>query len=249
YWLSWLIFVPLGAFLAWLQSLASPNSSAPPPAEILPPPALPRAPVTPSNPGGWTAWSESLVFWLLFLGVFAVSFLFLVRQRPEVEQLLRRLALPWPWLAERWRAVWAAGRRLRQEVARLAQAGLDRLRPSGPPPSAPWRYLNVRRLQPRERVRFYYQALLRRGRETGWPRRPGETPLEYEQNLAEALPEAQTPLADLTGEFLEAQFSAHAIPPAAAESARERWEAVRRALRARRTPEAGAPESAPEQKP
>jgi hypothetical protein len=95
-------------------------------------------------------------------------------------------------------------------------------------------------------VRFYYQALLRRGREAGLPRRPGETPLEYQQELAQTLPEAGTPLSDLTGEFLEAQYSQHVIPPARAETARQRWEAVRQALRVRRA--AGArPAPGPEQ--
>jgi hypothetical protein len=199
--------------------------------------------------GNLSAWGESLVFWLLFLGVFALSFVFLLRQRPEVDRLLRRL-LPWSWLTERWRALTGAGRRLGQEAARLVQAGLLRLRSQVRAPAPPWRYLNLRRLSPRDRVRFYYQALLRRGREHGLPRRPAETPLEYERHLIQALPEAETAVSDLTDDFVEAQYSGHAITPPMAESARRRWEAVRRRLRAQPKPgvSAGAEASGPEEK-
>lgn len=241
YLLSLLILVPLGLLWGWLQRLVNPAAPSAPPTELLPPalPTLPpQAPADASSGGGWTAWSQSLIFWLLFLGTFALSFFVLVKQRPEFDQLGRRLTGVWPWLAARWRALAEAGRWLGGEAVRLAQAGLVRLRPRSAAPPSPWRYLNLRRLTPRDRVRFYYRALLRRGREAGLPRRPGETPLEYEQELAQALPEAGTPLSDLTDEFLEAQYSQHPIPPARAEAARQRWEAVRRALRLRQAAKA-----------
>ena len=96
----------------------------------------------------------------------------------------------------------------------------------------------------RDQVRFYYQALLRRARESALPRRPAQTPSAYEQDLQAALPEAAASVDQLTQAFLEAQYSQHPIEPAAAETARTGWEALRQALRRRRARAAEGGETA-----
>ena len=101
---------------------------------------------------------------------------------------------------------------------RLPRPGL-RLRSAGP-------------LTPRERVVFFYRALLRRSAEGGLTRGPGQTPAEFAARLRTGIdPEAVPPVESLTDAFLSARYSAREIRPEDAVRARTWWERARDALR------------------
>ena len=52
-----------------------------------------------------------------------------------------------------------------------------------------WDFINLRRLTPRQKVLFYYLALVRRAKEAGIPRKDGQTPYEYARSLTSSLVE------------------------------------------------------------
>jgi hypothetical protein len=120
------------------------------------------------------------------------------------------------------------------------QTGLRRLRPASP--VQPWRYLNLRQLSPRERVQFFYRAMVRRGGQSGLPRKPAQTPFEYENTLRPAVSEHEDDLAGLTRAFVEAQYSPHPITPQNAVEAQGHWKRIRQALRALPSRQRGQPE-------
>ncbi len=220
----------LAVLWAWLTSLLGIREQTPPVPSVAPTAIPPQAMPPAVAPVPWLDALKSLFFWAVFLGVLGYSLYYYASQRKEVMALLRRLPF-WRWLARGWRALWSSVKGLNQSLVSAVQAGLRRLRATGG--DAPWQYLNVRRLSPRERVRFFYLALLRRAGESGLPRRPDETPYEYESDLAVALPEADPEVAALTDAYIEARYSQHAISAHLAGTVRKQWERLRRALRQR----------------
>jgi hypothetical protein len=147
------------------------------------------------------------------------------------------------WLARLWAriAAWlvGAGRVILQSVRK----GVQRLaRPSQPFIGVPaWRYIGLRRLTSRQRVMFYYLALVRRGGESGAARQPSQTPYEYARSLSAVIgqeePDQGTSPAPgedirlITERFVEAQYSRHEITAEQAEEARGIWERLRRSFR------------------
>jgi hypothetical protein len=225
-----LAFALMASALSWLASLLGvklmPLGPAVPPPLPTPTPAGPTGPPLPLFEV-----VKSAAFWVVFLGIVGYAAFYYLSQRKGVAAFLRRTPL-WHWLVGAWRLLRGGVKELNQIIAAAVQEGLRRLRPA--PGEEPWRYLNVRNLSPRDRVRFFYQALLRRSAESGLPRRPSQTPYEYENDLTVSLPESEADLAGLTDNFMEARYSQHPISAQVAEGVRRHWEQVRQALRARR---------------
>lgn len=191
---------------------------------IVPPP--------PSNPGDSSLGEliRSILFWLVFVGVIVFSLRHYLREHGELMGRLRRLPLLGAlfnflrWLGQ-------VGQEARAGLAGRVQAGLDRLRERARQARTASGYLSLRRLTPRQRVLFYYLALVRRGQEAGYPRQPDQTPLEYERELKRRLPELEQELGVLTGDFIEARYSRHEIPAEEAGRVQQLWMKVRKALR------------------
>jgi len=220
----------LVSLISWLASALGLNFVPPPSALPTPVPTPPpRGVVGPPVP--WFDVLKSVAFWAVFLGIVGYVAFYYLSQRKGVAAFLRRSPL-WRWLQGAWRLLRGGVRELNQILAAAVQEGLRRLRPARG--EEPWRYVNVRNLSPRDRVRFFYQALLRRGAENGLPRRPSETPYEYENDLTTSLPESEEDLAGLTDSFMEARYSQHPISAQVADLVRRHWEHVRQALQARR---------------
>ena len=204
-----LVVALVSALMAWLAHLlglsaspTAPLSSAPP--LMLPPPSAAGPPVP------WFQVLKSVFFWAVFLGVVGYSAYYYLSQRKGVAMFLRRSPL-WRWLTGLWRLLRSGAKELNQILAAAVQEGWRRLRPARGDEA--WRYVNLRKLSPRDRVRFFYQALLRRGGESGLPRRPSQTPYEYENDLTVSLPDVDADLAALTDGFIEARYSQHPSRP------------------------------------
>jgi hypothetical protein len=137
------------------------------------------------------------------------------------------------WLGRAWiwLRAWLLG--VNQTMGAAVSAGLRRLRrpPGEKSLGEVWRYVNIRRLTPRQRVMFFYLALVRRGREHGFGRRAEQTPFEYQETLQQVLTGAEEDLAGLTDSFVEARYSLHPVTPAQAGRVQRWWETVRRRLR------------------
>ena len=205
------------------------------------PPERPQAPVQPFLPseptpqGTAVPWLEvlgSALFWLSVLGIVGYAIYRFVADRLELlegdgearESWWGRLLL---WLRQlwgRWRSwqqeaqIWLAQRRAeRRERPSLAERLLG-LRP-------------LRQLSPRELVRYFYISVERRAAQSGQPRRPNQTPHEYEASLRGSYPELEPDLGELTEAFVTARYSAQAVEDEDVEAVKPLWERVKAALR------------------
>ncbi len=178
---------------------------APIPEEILPPPPTGEATSLPEI-------IKSILFWTIFISVLLFAIYQYSRENEMIKSALQQLRiLPllerlWGWLTGAWRSLTAG-------VSGVVQSGLRRMRPARTGASAlgQWRYINLRRLSPRQKVMFYYLALIRRGSEVGLPRKPSQTPYEYSHSLTNDLPETDEDVSALTDAFVEARYSRHEI--------------------------------------
>jgi hypothetical protein len=218
------------ALLAHLLGKKAPEPQANQPPTFTPPPnTLPGASANTIN---WEL-VKSVFVWgtLIILAVIAlrqyISF------NRELSEELRRFR--WlNWLISAWGRFKAAFKKTNQSVAILIQNGLKRLRRAGPDslqPGGDWDFINPRRLNSRQKVIFYYLALVRRAKEAGLPRQEGQTPYEYAQALSTSLKEQKDGLDGMTEAFIEARYTRHDIPAREARRAKSIWESIRNVLR------------------
>jgi len=211
--------------LRWLLARGQGGEAPPPPEFQQPPEAAP--PAATGHPLLDTI--KSLVFWLVALAVVAYALYNFAREhRSSLENLpiLRSLYRLGRWLAGAWQAL-----RRRASQARLALAA----RLARPPAAAragaqARRAKRLGRLTPRQLVLQYYLATMRRASSVGLHRRPSQTPDEYSDSLAGAVPEVHPDLTALTGAFVEARYSEHQVDAAYAHGLKPYFVRVKRAL-------------------
>jgi len=225
--ISFLLFLFLLP-LAWLFSLLTGGATAaplPPP----PPPQLPPAATLSAGPP-WLELLRSVLLWFALLGVVGFALYFYVTQNPQLAAALRRSR--WRWMAEGlarvWRGLRGWGRRLASTVEAAATRLLSR---RGPAAEDRFGFLSLRRLSPRRRVIFFYQAMLRRAGESGLPRQPSQTPSEYLPPLQNTIPDSAEDAAALTETFLEARYSAHEVTGEQVSLVQGYWERIKKSLR------------------
>jgi hypothetical protein len=183
---------------------------------------------------------RSIIFWAALLTLaFIVIRQYLAFNRNLVIELKRYRFIN--WLAARLNQLKSLFRRANRRVATLVKNSLERLRGTGKTNTGmdQWDYLNVRKLSTRQKIFFYYYALVRRAGDAGLPRREGQTPYEYARSLTSRLHGEKDGLNDITESFVEARYSRHAIPDETARRMRFLWERFRNLLRNIRTPGQG----------
>jgi hypothetical protein len=235
---NWVVFIiaqvvfillyAVSLLLSLILRLFSPKDGVQ--SEPFTPPPPPSAPTDAA--GGDLAWWQflrSLLFWLVLMGVVGYSLVHYMRDRWG---LLRNLSLR-GWLLRllgMWDGLAAGARRATRRLARL------RLWPRRTAKSEEqaFRYLSLRRLSPRDKVRYFYLSTLKRSAQQGMRRPAASTPLEFERLLANRLPEATDELHALTQAFIEARYTAHSITREDAGGAQAVWRRVRRLLTLRR---------------
>jgi hypothetical protein len=205
------------------------GDSQPPQFEPPPPPEV----VAGANVYPWLDVLKSLAFWLVFIAVIGFSLYQFFRQHEGAWEFVRRIP-GFKWLANFWH--WLAGgfRGLNQHLTAAVDAGLQRLRERrAQQTSLGGRFLNLRRLTPRQRVFYFFFAMTRRGGDHGFPRRGAQTPYEYAATLEDALPDVDEDVASLTDAFVEARYSPRDVEENQAGVVRRYWERIRSALRRR----------------
>jgi hypothetical protein len=221
-----ILYVVLALILNLLSRLF-PNIPPPPP-----PPRNSWPPISANIPPPTSAdFLQSLIFWLVFLLVAGYVIVQFLRQHPDLLNELQRLpgmsAMIRLW--HRLRA-WLGG--LNQQLEDLLEARRKaRQRTATRSASAPRRWINLRKLSPRQQVQFYYLAMLRRGGQHGQARQPTQTPYEYARTLENQIPEIDQDVEGITEEFIEARYSRHDIAPEHVGVVRRYWERIKRALR------------------
>jgi hypothetical protein len=167
------------------------------------------------------------------VAVAVVAILYFLRDRGIAFQprfLQRAWAVIRDWLRRLWHGASRQATSVRSAVARRLKI------PGGPGPVAgrPWRFIRVNALPPREQVRFFYLAAVRRATEGGVPRPDSETPSEYASELKANWPEAEAEIDSLTAAFLEARYSEHPFAAEDVSPVKEVWKRIRDRLRRRR---------------
>jgi hypothetical protein len=241
--ISWLVTALFIGIIALLGALMG----RPPEEGSLNPAPLPTQlppPVEAIEINSLPAVIRSILFWVLLVGIAGYLLYYFIKiRRQDVSNLLHLPLLAWLANLASWIRAWLSS--FRRQAAGTLQAGIQRLRRTTQPAAQPpaWRYASLRRLTPRQRVVFYYLALVRRGTESGLPRQPAQTPYEYAEQVKAAiapgnLPVSTTPaeqerddLENMTEGFLEARYSLQEVTNQQAGGVQQSWQRLKRLLR------------------
>jgi hypothetical protein len=217
-WLLSQIIPPLGSSMGELQDL---------------PEEMGTQQNLPGLPQGltWEAVAREILFWAI-AGLLVIYILRQILERRGV--LLRRLRRTALFrrildflfrLRKRW-TVW------RKSAARAIRESWEALRQDigARGGGARGGFLNLRRLDPRQSIRFYFFALLRRGAERGVVRRPAQTPREYSTALAVEEDQIRAEIQELSLAFEESRYTAHPMSAEQARHIRRVWDTIRATL-------------------
>ena len=182
--------------------------------------------------GSWFDIVRSILFWVALLAVIGYALVYFLRQHRslmgsvEGKSLFRRiktiLNIVLSWFQKG-----------RDQISRLVThsvQALSRRRGNVRPPDL-FRISLPGKLDPRERIRFYYLALLRRAEESGSPRRGDQTPYDYQQVLTEKYLDVNEEIREMTLAFIEARYSNHPIAETKSDQIQDVWSKIRRAIR------------------
>jgi hypothetical protein len=198
------------------------------------PPEEPIKQILPALPPGvtWITVLREIFFWVIAVLVLIYFLRQLLKFRLAILRALRRWAIL-SWIFDRirgwekrltfWRK--AVGRALQNSLLSLRE---DLTRRTGWEPLS---FVNLRTLTPRQSIRFYFFALLRRGAERGAVRRPAQTPREYAAGLTATDESIGGELREMALAFEEARYTAHEIGPEKARRVRKVWNTIRSKMR------------------
>ena len=232
--------LPFILFFSWLMSLFNRPVKQPalPRMVIQPPPQL-----TSGEPIQWWEFLKTLLFWAVLIGLIGYAFYYYFREHPEYFSWMRRSRF-FNNFFRFWEAfrTWIGGFNKKIVDTVNNRMKLIRRRTAVRIGDVKWRFMNPNRLDPRQQVRFYYLALVRRGSQSGLPRVESQTPQEYSERLKNHLVEmvdildkdstdVPEDIYSLTQGFNEARYSQHAISGNQASLARRTWERVSRVFR------------------
>jgi hypothetical protein len=229
----WFFMILVTYVIALLLSLLFPQVEQPVPPPLQMQPGLaPESGIT-SSPPPWFDVLLSALFWILILTIVGYALYRFLRERlrligpgnEESDGTLwgRFLA----WLRSLWRR-WLAWQ---QEVqAGLAQRRAERKETRSRAASLP-RFLSLRRLSPRNLVRYFYLSTAQRAARAGQPRRAGQTPYEYQASLDDNFPDLEPDLTGLTDAFVQARYSSQPLSKDDADAVRPLWQRIKAALR------------------
>jgi len=225
--IAYLIIFIFSYLLGLLMSLLSGKDPAPPSKGFAASPR-PTPPMPTAQPDmAWWQIVRSLLFWATLTGIVGYSLFHFINDRWGLFRNLSALRL-FAWLGGLWQRFRSGTRstllQIRQQVAQRLAARRQRGKASR------WGYISLRRLSPREKVRYYYLSILKRSAQQGFGRIPSKTPLEYKETLSKELPEADEQLCVLTEAFVEARYSDHNVSDESASTLQRVWRRIKRSL-------------------
>lgn len=183
-----------------------------------------------SGPVPWWELVKSVVFWFVFILIVILAISQYIRQNGRVSSFLRYIFRR-EWIVSAWQWLCRIFGSFRRGVSVVIQAGIHRLSSVQAKPALKrWQFINHRNLSARQRIMFYYLALVRRSGDAGVTRRSSQTPSEYYRSLSSVYPELDSELASMTDAFGEARYSRHSIPDEKASLVRSLWQRLRHSL-------------------
>jgi hypothetical protein len=229
--LLFLLALPIALLFPQVDAPPRPRVSAPPP------PAVGGAPEAAAVP--WLEVLGTALFWVVVLSILAYAVVRFLRDRfGGLEGAEAADGAWWQRLLLWLRALWRGWRGWTGQVQeRLAQRrkewAAERTSRAGR-----LSFFSLRRLAPRQLVRYFYLSAARRAAEAGQPRGPGQTPYEYQASLDQRFDDLEPELTGLTEAFIQAQYSRQPVDSQAAEEVKPLWQRIKVALRRRRIPRA-----------
>lgn len=231
YFLFFTIATAITGFINWLLALFAIEERATtepliPPIEIPPPVNLEtggvaqRGPLIPAElTGGLT--------WVVIVVVVIAALLFLTRGQEygRLGNIVRQL---WTSLRDWWHQM---REQVDGRVAEIRHAMQQQFGRSSLPSQSKNRLFRINALTPREQIRYFYLATIRRAAEKGVERSEDETPVEFLQTLRDEFPESAEDNEALTSAFLQARYSNDAVEEEAVSVTKQTWKRVRRKLR------------------
>ncbi|MGC1376038.1 MAG: DUF4129 domain-containing protein, partial [Anaerolineales bacterium] len=204
------------AFFLYILGLLYSLFGKAPPAQNAPgaPLSMPKLPPNAGSSVGpnWLEIIKALIFWAIFAGILFFAARQYLEQHHEILKKLRELP-GWKLLAQVWGWLKNLLTRAQSGVAGLVAAGRERILQLTARPGLGGGFMNLRKLDPRQRIYFFYLALIRRGGEKGLPRSLSQTPDEYAAALQAALPAAGEDIRALTQAFVDARYSRQPVQP------------------------------------
>jgi hypothetical protein len=199
--------------------------------QITPPPENPPAAIP--GPMYWEL-IKSVLLWGSLIVLVIVALRQYIAFNRDLSEELRRFR-PLRWFFTVWGRFKASFKKANRSVGDFLRKSLKRLHNMGPEPAGTgkWDFINPHRLTTRQKVIFYYLALVRRAREAGFPRQEDQTPYEYALSLKSSLTEEKDNVDAMTESFIEARYSRHEIPAKVARRAESIWETIRSVLKNR----------------
>jgi hypothetical protein len=196
-----------------------------------PMPSLPMPPLEPMTSNATWEMIKSVLLWGSLLLVTVYALIHFVRQHESILAAFRQWRLV-RWLTLAWQWLYTRADTARGDLARVIAAGwqslVSRLDGKLILPRSGW--INLRTLPPRQRVYFFYLAMVRRSGEQGLRRGPSQTPSEYAVRLEKSLPIVREDIDSITATFVRARYSRQAVSAKEAGFVKTSWDRIRRAL-------------------
>lgn len=197
---------------------------------VIPTPALP-----PSTEASETIQIlTSSAFWAVAIVLTVLAFMFFWRERGLSfnEQTWQKF---WTAVTQWWRDIWQGLSRQMAATRQAIQARRKQIlgEKGVSVPQAPWRFVRLNALSPRDQLRYFYLSTVERAGQRGVNRQESETPLEFAQDLKENWPDAELDVEKLTGAFLQARYSPQPIAAEQVNPVKAHWKRLRARLRRR----------------
>jgi len=226
YFLS-ILLLSLLSFLFPRQQIAEPEPFTPP----QPPPLLPQQPEA-AQPDMLMQMILTSAFWAVVIVVSVLAFAFFLRER-GVKVNTAVLRYLWRSFVLWWRSLWEGLRSELNEVREAIQTRLQRP-PRNPEVHPPWRYVRLNSLSPREKVFYFYLAMVRRAGNEGVPREQSETPTEFAGDLKASWPDVDAEIDGLTDAFMQARYGRQPVEEKDIPPIKAQWQRVKANFRRRR---------------
>jgi hypothetical protein len=191
---------------------------------------VPEVPQVVSQPSELLELILGSAIWVFIIAAIVVAAIYLVRNRGL--RLNKRLLHSWWrrfvfWLRIQWqrfnKQIEFVGKELRSALSSIDRPSIEA--------SSPWRFIRLRSLSPRERVRYFYLSTVKRAGERGVERDEGETPSEYIRDLKAEWPGVSDEIDELTDAFIKARYSPQSIQESDVEAVKPFWQRIRSALK------------------
>lgn len=227
-----IVFGILGLILAFFGQFmpeGQPEAVSEPIEPISPPqfaPAADQAAVPP--------WIGGTIFWIILAVLLGYAAYLYLQERGVNFAWLRQF---WARLVQAWQGLWTEFDEWRTSA--VAAGPGEEEEPQSRRGPRWWRRLQLGRMSPSERIRYFYLTTLDQAQEQGVGRKPGETPLRFAPRLEERISEASDkPFSQLTDEFVEIQYAGRTVDDDSASYAQHLWQRIQQALETLRSDKA-----------